>query len=389
MTWEQSSPFAAVSSLLGGFVDERDKQREAARQAELDKHTAADTAASIAYKEAQTKELADKSALAGGVSAYRKGLKVPENFGKLPAKDKASWLVQQSILAQQAGDTDMASILKDEAANVALSDEREALAGFTSGAKTDESKARTKLYGSARDLNAARSDYIRGWRIREQNKVAALARAATDRERAEAGRASRLAQSLAGRFQIAGMSQGGANERAAAAIDARETMGIMAQEFALEGRSATEAARLAQDQYQAQLKQWGTENLLGQATAAAAGQSFTPSAVPDFQPTINVNAGTQGGGTPQVILMPITLPDGRQVNMPHVFMAPPNPHRDNKAKKKPPNTTKTPPRPATLPSPTAQGPLQSLLQSLGGGAKSVWDALNSSDLEKDLRPGSM
>lgn len=358
MSWQQSSPLAAAASAMGGFVDEQDKKREAARQAELDKQTAAETAAKMAYETAQAKKLAKDSASDDAAQTYAKGLAWPDNWSKMKPQEQIDWLRKNSFLAYHAGNKDLGDLFNKQAADIGLSGQQLANADYTTQGKLPEAKAHTGLYGSQEELNKARADYTRGWRIRERDKVANLDRVATDKERAEAERARQMAAGLAARVSIARAGQAGASERAQALLDGRETMAIMAQEFALEGRPAAEAAKLAQSQYEAQLKQWETQNTLGQVSAAAAGQSYTPTEMPTF----NINAGAPPpSAQPMVVNMTITLPDGTKTVVPHVVMRPPAANLKNpKTPTKPQSATSpTKHNPATIPAPPQQNPLAS------------------------------
>lgn len=332
MTWQQYSPLAAAASAAGGLLGGRQAAQQQSIENEYQRQLAAEAAANAAYEQAQTSELAQKSKLEAGASKFRGGLNL-DDYPKKP-EDQIAWLQKKAILAQAAGDNETASILSTLASNTALGTERLATADYTTQGRLPEAKA------NVGKINA-QADQIRGWRTREANKVRIEMAKASQKDRAEAQRAGALAQRLATSVQIAGMREGGAHDRAQMLVDSRETMALMAQDFVLTQKMpAEQAARLATEQYQAQLKNWETQNALGQVNAAASGQQYTPTDMPTFNPTINLN--TPQSGSPQVIVVPVQLPDGRVVQVPHFT------NTQGAAKKQ---GAKTPQKPAAQPPP--------------------------------------
>lgn len=341
MTWQQYSPLAAAASAASGFLGGQQAAQQQKVENEYQRQLAAEAAANAAYEQAQTSELAQKAKLEAGASKFRSGLNL-DDYPKKP-EDQVAWLQKKAVLAQAAGDNETASILSGLAANTALGTERLATADYTTQGRLPEAKA------NVGKINA-QADQIRGWRTREANKVRIEMAKVSQKDRAEAERAGMLAQRLSTSVQIAGMREGGAHERAQMLVDSRETMALMAQDFVLTQKMpAEQAAKAAIDQYQAQLKQWGTQNTIGQAAATASGQSYTPTAMPTFNPTINLN--TPQGGTPQVIVVPVRLPDGTVKQVPRVVMP------QSTAKKAPAAPAKKQPPPLVQPQPQAQNPL--------------------------------
>lgn len=136
MPWQQVSPFQALVGTLGGFMTAQQAAKrqalEDARQADLDKQTAAMNASTIAYRQQQARasqEAADranredlvKGRLGGydpatGVSTLKlPGMPKPGPSGKIPNADLASYYGQAALAAEQAGATDRAQGYTKEA----------------------------------------------------------------------------------------------------------------------------------------------------------------------------------------------------------------------------------------------------------------------------------